>query len=303
MIDPAANGTGVLYPDGPRYRAIVIDERALPAAVAERLADEAAQGLAVVLVGDLPTPGHEFSRGEDARVQAAVARLIAQPTVARVATQAEAAGALAQLDVVPAAKWSAPTQVYTQHRETADADYFYVYNATNDPVAIDGSFATTGRPYTLNLWTGAVERARGLVGERRPHDGPAAPARARHDRARLPQGRGARRRVTSTSTDPVRETVAGRATWSSCATRPAARATVRFSDGTSSTVTLPSLPAPLSARGVAPARGRQLGRRDDALRPRADRAQGLAAAPAARDGVRLGHLHDHGAAPGELDRA
>ena len=61
VIDPAANGTGVLYPNGPRYRAIVIDERALPAAVAERLADEAAQGLRVVLVGALPDADTELS--------------------------------------------------------------------------------------------------------------------------------------------------------------------------------------------------------------------------------------------------
>ena len=78
VIDPAADGTGVLYPDGPRYRAIVIDERALPAAVAEQLADEAAQGLAVVLVGELPTEDTSY-RGDDARVPAAVARLLAQP--------------------------------------------------------------------------------------------------------------------------------------------------------------------------------------------------------------------------------
>ena len=244
VIDPAANGTGVLYPDGPRYRALVIDERALPAAVAERLADEAAQGLAVVFVGNLPTRDTSL-RGEDARVQAAVARLIAQPTVARVATQAEAAGALARLDVVPAAKWSAPTQVYTQHRETADADYFYVYNATNDPVAIDGSFATTGRPYTLNLWTGAVERAavwsasggRTTIPLRLPALGTTVIA--------FRKGEASPARHVASS-DPVRETVAGPGNLVELRDTTGGTRTVRFSDGTSSLLTLPSLPAPLS---------------------------------------------------------
>ena len=235
-------------------------------------------------------------------MQAAVARLIAQPTVARVATQAEAAGALARLDVVPAAKWSAPTQVYTQHRETADADYFYVYNATNDPVAIDGSFATTGRPYTLNLWTGAVERVavwsasggRTTIPLRLPALGTTVIA--------FRKGEASPARHVA-STDPVRETVAGPGNLVELRDTTGGARTVRFSDGTSSTLTLPSLPAPLAPAAWHLHVGRQLGRRDDALRPRVDRAQGLAAAPGARDGVRRRDLHDHGAAPGELDRA
>lgn len=159
VLDPEADGDGVLYPRGPRYKAIVIDERALPAAVAEKLAAEAEQGLAVVLVGDLPNADTSYknaTRG-DARVRAAITRLLDAPKVARVGTQAEAAGALERLGVAPAAKWSAPAQLLTQHRETKTADYFYLYNATNDAIAVDGSFASSGRPYALNLWTGAID--------------------------------------------------------------------------------------------------------------------------------------------------
>ena len=161
------------------------------------------------------------------------------------ATQAEAAGALARLNVVPAAKWSTPTQVYTQHRETADADYFYVYNATNDPVTLDGSFASTGRPYTLNLWTGAVERvavwSQGAGRTTVPlrlaplgttvlafRKGEASPARH------------------VTSTDPVRETVSGPGNLVELRDTTGGARAVRFSDGTSSTLTLPELPAPIS---------------------------------------------------------
>jgi hypothetical protein len=244
VIDPAANGAGVLFPEGPRYRAIVIDERALPAAVAERLADEAAQGLAVVLVGDLPAKDTGLN-GSDARVQAAIARLIAEPTVARVATQAQAATALAQLRVVPAAKWSAPAQVYTQHRETADADYFYVYNATNDPVSIDGSFATTGRPYTLNLWTGAVDRvaAWSQSGGRTTVPLRLKPLGTTVLAFRKGEASPARH---VTSTDPVRETVAGEGNLVELRDTNGGARTVRFSDGTTATVTLPALPAPIT---------------------------------------------------------
>ena len=159
VLEPEADGDGVLYPRGPRYKAIVVDQRALPAAVAEKLAAEAEQGLAVVLVGDLPSADTSYknaTRG-DTRVRAAIARLLDAPKVARVGTQAEAAGALERLGVAPDAKWSAPAQILTQHRETKTTDYYYLYNATNDPISVDGSFASGGRPYALNLWTGAID--------------------------------------------------------------------------------------------------------------------------------------------------
>ncbi|HST40872.1 MAG TPA: glycosyl hydrolase, partial [Conexibacter sp.] len=158
VLDESADGNGVLYPDGPRYKAVVVDERTLPADVAERLAQEAEQGLAVVLVGALPNADTGYADGaaRDGRVQAAVARLLKAPKVARVGTQGEAGRALGRLGVVPAARWSSPEQLYTQHRETATADYFYLYNATGEEVTVDGSFASAGRPYELDLWSGAI---------------------------------------------------------------------------------------------------------------------------------------------------
>ncbi|MDW5596006.1 glycosyl hydrolase [Conexibacter stalactiti] len=158
VLDEDADGTGVLFPRGPRYKAIVIDERALPAAVAERLAVEAEEGLAVVLVGDLPDADTSYknaTRG-DQRVRRAIARLLDAPKVARVGTQAEAAGALERLGVLPDAQWSTPTPLYTQQRETKTTDYYYLYNASNQEVTLDGSFASAGRPYELNLWSGAI---------------------------------------------------------------------------------------------------------------------------------------------------
>ncbi|MDW5593054.1 glycosyl hydrolase [Conexibacter stalactiti] len=164
-IDPVgvaerqAQGDGVLYPNGPRYHALVIDERRLPADAAEAIADQAERGLAVVLVGALPDADTSYKnpgRG-DTRVRQAVARMLRAPKVARVATQADAAGALRQLGVQPAAAWDRPVQVYSQHRDTADGDYFYLYNATDRAVSFTPSFATVGRPYSLDLWDGSID--------------------------------------------------------------------------------------------------------------------------------------------------
>lgn len=246
VLDEDADGTGVLFPRGPRYTAIVLDERALPAAVAERLAEEAEQGLAVVLVGDLPDADTSYknaSRG-DARVQRAIARLLDAPKVARAGSQAEAAGALARLGVVPAARWSAPTQLYTQHRETKTADYFYLYNATDQAVALDGSFATAGRPYELNLWTGAIDPVaafsqaggRTTVPLRLPalgttvlafRKGEAAPAR------HAVSASGGALTVKDDSTVELRDTTAG-------------TYTVQVDDGSSRSAAIGALPAAIS---------------------------------------------------------
>ncbi len=246
VIDRDADGTGVLYPHGPSYRAIVIDERALPAAVAERLAREAGEGLAVVFVGDLPDrdTSYENASAGDLRVRRAVARLLDEPTVTRVATQADAAAGLERLGVVPDTKWSTPVQVYTQQRETKTADYYYLYNATSDPVSFDGSFASQRRAVRARPLERRHQRARGVraagrrttIPLRLPALGTAVIA-IRKDEA-APRGTSSPRRATSWSsrgerTVELRDTTSG------------AHA-VAFSDGTTGSVTVPALPAALT---------------------------------------------------------
>ncbi|MDW5596828.1 glycosyl hydrolase [Conexibacter stalactiti] len=246
VIDRDAEGDGVLFPRGPRYRAIVIDERALPAAVAERLAEEAEQGLAVVFVGELPNRDTSYknaTRG-DIRVQRAIERLLDAPTVARAATQADAAGALQRLGVVPDARWSTPVQVYSQQRETKTADYYYLYNATSDEVTFDGSFASKGRPYALDLWNGDITPLAAFRqdGERTsipltlPPLGTTVlairkdePVPARH----IVSAPNDELVVTGEQTVELRDVAGG-------------PREVRFSDGTSSSVNVPPLPAPLT---------------------------------------------------------
>ncbi|MEA2124330.1 MAG: hypothetical protein QOI80_1112, partial [Solirubrobacteraceae bacterium] len=155
-VDPAglrSQRGRTLFPRGPRYRALVLDQRALPAATAEAIATAAQHGLAVVVVGD--APGHGLGgadpAAEDARVQAAVARLLRAPRVRRVAAQADVARALAALRVRPAMRPSRPLPVYTQRRSNT----FYLWNAGARAQRFDASFAARGVPVALDLWTGA----------------------------------------------------------------------------------------------------------------------------------------------------
>ena len=61
--------------------------------------------------------------------------------------------ALASLGVQPGARFSGAELQSVERRTTSD-DVWWLYNPTDAPVATTGSFATTGRPYRLDLWNG-----------------------------------------------------------------------------------------------------------------------------------------------------
>jgi hypothetical protein len=176
LLEPAAAGDGVLFPDGPAYRALVVDERALPGDAAEALAAEAAKGLGVVFVGDLPDAGTGFTDAdaEDQQVREAVARMMVLPRVARAATQADVGDALAEIGVQPAARLDAPAHdpvdgllqevglaeagvpVYTSFRRGDGADYVLLWNAGGEAVTFDASLETAGAGSVLDLWSGDI---------------------------------------------------------------------------------------------------------------------------------------------------
>jgi hypothetical protein len=157
-LDQHAGQGRVLYPQGPSYRALVVDERALPAATARAIERHAKAGLPLVLVGDLPDHGTGAADPgrEDQEVRDAVQGMLRAPRVARVATQADVLDALQQLGVEPSAAWSRPVPVYSQHRRTATADYFYLWNAGRQTESFAATLRTQGTGHRLDLWSGSV---------------------------------------------------------------------------------------------------------------------------------------------------
>ena len=156
LTDPRAGGGRTLYPDGPAYQALVVDQSSLSAAAAQALAAAAGRGLRVVFVGDPPAAGSGAfdPAGEDSQVKAAIDSTLRLATVKRVATQADVLGALQALGVAPGARWSSPLPIYSQHRSSPSADYFYLWNADSVAHTFTASLASTGAPYLLDLWTG-----------------------------------------------------------------------------------------------------------------------------------------------------
>ncbi len=146
----------VLFPKGPGYRALVVDERWMPAATAEALDRASKAGLRVVFVGDLPNRANSARNAvaEDARVRRATARVRARKRTRVVARQDDVAGALRAIGFRPAAEWADPSPLYTQRRTVGRQDVYYVYNASDEHVRVDASFAGSGGVRELDLWTG-----------------------------------------------------------------------------------------------------------------------------------------------------
>jgi hypothetical protein len=246
LEDERAAGDGVLYPKGPSYRAVVVDEDSMAGDAAQALAGHSARGLAVVIVGDPPRHGTSNSdtTREDQQVAAAFQKILSSSRTRVVDTQSDVLDALGSLGIEPGVRYSRSVALMSQRRQTADADYWYLWNNSTDTVAVRGSFATTGIPKTLDLWSGTIEpvaeytRAAGRVdipvvlraGETRV---------IAFDRTASPES------IHVTDTDAERVSLRG----STVELRDSTGGGTRFvalSNGERRQVELPELPAPIS---------------------------------------------------------
>jgi len=152
---------GQLFEDQWGFKAmLLLEQQTMPVDAAQKLLALARQGLPVVVVGEPPSaaPGANDPAGEDAAVQAAMAELLTLPSVKRVADVDAAPGALEALGVTPAAKPAKQVKrpVLPVRRQTADVDYYFLYNQDNATVRRAFTFTGAGRPYRINTWTGTV---------------------------------------------------------------------------------------------------------------------------------------------------
>ncbi|GAA3383491.1 glycosyl hydrolase [Cryptosporangium minutisporangium] len=148
-----------LAPDGPAYRAVVLDrQETLPLATARRLLAHARAGLPIVVVGDAPrrVPGAADSRTQDAALGQVVTQLLAQPSVRRIAEPAQLTQTLAQLRVRPAAEPTDASGLLTARRTVSGGDAYYLFNPTATTITTDLSLEGRGAPYALDAWTGRI---------------------------------------------------------------------------------------------------------------------------------------------------
>jgi hypothetical protein len=148
---------GTLFPDGPAYRGLILDERMLPPEAAEAIATAAERGVRIVIVGEPPSADSGFSNGRngDERVRIAMERALAQPSTAQVGAMSEAAEMFGRLGLVPRVAVGG-TPVLSQWREAGSTRYVLVYNSHSEPVSAHLSLEGVGRVRELDLASGHI---------------------------------------------------------------------------------------------------------------------------------------------------
>lgn len=151
----AVGGDDTLFPEGPAYRGLVLDERELLPEAAEAIDLAASRGLKVVVVGEPPSASSSFVGGDAAheRVRSAVQRLLGRPSVAQVQEMANAADAFRSLGLVPRAAFD-DAALLTQWRDAGSHQYLVVYNTEADDVSATLSLEGTGAVHELDLRLG-----------------------------------------------------------------------------------------------------------------------------------------------------
>ncbi|HCT92084.1 MAG TPA: hypothetical protein DF613_12015 [Lachnospiraceae bacterium] len=171
------DGKTVLAADGPSYKALIIEPMSdgtvppMPLATARKIVAAANEGLPVVIIGELPSktsyhPGNT-DKPEVADVSATVADenaaladclkgLEGKTNVKKAADRAGAVEALAELGVMPDAQPETPSGLYYQHRNTSDAELYYIYNAGSKESEQEITLKGEGAPYLLDSWSGEI---------------------------------------------------------------------------------------------------------------------------------------------------
>jgi hypothetical protein len=175
-LPSAGVSRGLLAPDGPAYKVLVLEgdlfagrEPSLEVSTAERLLELARDGLPIVIIGawdNARVPGIA-KPGENARLQEVVDELLAMPSVRNVADRPFVPDALDDLGLEPDVIYSERSSLLTAHRVDKGVDYYYLSNGFHADASVVNRISHTvslrrnnpgAVPYTLNAWTGRIER-------------------------------------------------------------------------------------------------------------------------------------------------
>ncbi|MEQ6900450.1 glycosyl hydrolase [Nocardioides sp. YIM 152588] len=162
---------GAFFPTKSAYKALILNgQETLDLVSARKILSLAEDGLPVIVVGDLPTetPGARDHEAADAALIEVMAELDAlsvstEHHVRRVGAVADAVAALEDLGIEPAASREPVTgdaddsAIISVRRHTDDADYYLLFNQTNEEVTQRITLDGDGTPYLLNTWTGETE--------------------------------------------------------------------------------------------------------------------------------------------------
>jgi hypothetical protein len=140
---------GEVDPDGVSYQALIVWQDSLPADVAQKLIEYAKAGVRILIL-DGAAQYTPWNDGLDEELAAAMEELRTYDTVTTIATEADAAAALAELGVQPRTAFEEPNEaLLTVFRADEDVAYMFVNNYTQatETTAEENADLAEGEPY------------------------------------------------------------------------------------------------------------------------------------------------------------
>ncbi|MFM9602483.1 glycosyl hydrolase [Streptomyces turgidiscabies] len=148
-----------LAPEGPAYRALILDRQpTLPIATARLLLSHARSGLPVVIVGAPPTrtPGAHRAAQQDAALAELMDLLLKQASVRHVAEPSGLPAVFEVLGIRPAADTRVAPAVLALRRTLSRGALYHLHNSSERAVSEEVALEGRGTPYELDAWTGTV---------------------------------------------------------------------------------------------------------------------------------------------------
>ena len=126
----AVVSANVLAPEGPAYKALIVDHvNVISLAAMQRLVEYANAGLPIILLGSDIKRVYGSDRAADTQVSEMYARVAGLKNVIVVATEEEILNVLPDLGVSSHAKYTIPQLEATLYQDVADGtNYYYLYN-------------------------------------------------------------------------------------------------------------------------------------------------------------------------------
>jgi hypothetical protein len=126
----AVVSNNVLAPEGPSYKALIVDQVNMISLVGmERLVEYVNAGLPIILFGSDIKRVYGSDRAADVEVSEMYARMVGLKNVRVVATEEEILDVLTELGVSSHAKYHVPQLEATRYKDVVDGtDYYYLYN-------------------------------------------------------------------------------------------------------------------------------------------------------------------------------
>jgi hypothetical protein len=147
---------GALAPQGPAYRALVLDQqREIPVTALQRIMDAAKQGLPVVVIGEPPRQEpFRVSTQRDAHVRELGERLMRIKGVHSIAERSELPALLASIGLEPVVKPSVPADLLSVRRVDGNGSFFWFFNPSDAVLDTQVSLAANGAAVVLDAWSG-----------------------------------------------------------------------------------------------------------------------------------------------------